>query len=88
MIFTSYSQLYSIKKPAIYETVFYQQKAKIDDLSSIKQDLEAKVASLKTTIDQTSDRLLRCPLTGLYQWSYWLESSPKFNDYLWRFWSI
>ena len=61
-----YSQLYSIKKPAIYETVFYQQKAKIDDLSSIKQDLEAKVASLKTTIDQTSDRLLRCPLTGLY----------------------
>lgn len=66
MIFTSYSQLYSIKTPAIYETVFYQQKAKIDDLSSIKQALEAKVASLKTTIDQTSDRLLRCPLTGLY----------------------
>ena len=61
-----YGLLYQIKKPAIYDAIIFQQKTEIETLSNQKDDLEEKVRTLRTKIDETTDRLLRCPITGLH----------------------
>ncbi len=65
-IVKKYQKTYHIRLPAVYKTKSIELQAKIDDLSLEKKHLQDKVLELSSKISETTDKLLRCPITGLY----------------------
>lgn len=61
-----YTKLYHIKAPLIYKLHSVNQQKKIKQLHDEKYLLEKRVKDLTSQIDQTLDKLLRCPITNLY----------------------
>lgn len=65
-IVKKYNRKYNIKLPVIYKTRLLGQQTEIEDLNIEKNKLEQEVLELSSKISETTDKLLRCPITGLY----------------------
>ncbi|MCD4827141.1 MAG: response regulator [Acholeplasmataceae bacterium] len=65
-IVKKYHHTYNIKLPTIYKTSFVEQESKIADLNLEKTHLKEKVLVLSSKISETTDKLLRCEITDLY----------------------
>jgi diguanylate cyclase (GGDEF)-like protein len=61
-----YHKSFNIQLPAIYKTTSYLQQSKIEILNVEKKNLEQEVEELSSKITETTDKLLRCPITNLY----------------------
>ena len=61
-----YQRTYHIKMPVIYKSISIEQQSKIEDLQDEKQQLKEEVQVLSSKISETTDKLLRCPITNLY----------------------
>ena len=68
-----YKQLYHIHRPAIYKTQTYLQQSKISKLNEQTGELSEQIKTLKHDLDETSDKLLRCPITNLYNERFMME---------------
>lgn len=61
-----YTKMYGIKKPTIYESQMYKTKREIESLHKEKSNLEKQVDALNESLSKTTEALIRCPITGLY----------------------
>ncbi len=61
-----YHKMYKIKQPAIYTSKLYIKEKQIQTLDAEKTSLLSEVESLNKKINETTDQLLRCPITELY----------------------
>ncbi|AUD62728.1 hypothetical protein BK010_03675 [Tenericutes bacterium MO-XQ] len=68
-----YVKTYNILMPTIYKTKMLEQRKKIENLSTVKESLEKEVSKLESKIDETSEKLLRCPITGLYNQRFMIQ---------------
>ena len=68
-----YVKTYNILMPTIYKTKMLEQRKKIENLSTVKETLEKEVSKLESKIDETSEKLLRCPITGLYNQRFMIQ---------------
>lgn len=68
-----YNKLYNINLPTIYRTKFLKQQQEIETLNIDNTQLEARVSSLQTKINETTDKLLRCPITNLYNQRFMVQ---------------
>jgi diguanylate cyclase (GGDEF)-like protein len=68
-----YNQLYNINLPAIYRTKIFNQQKEIVTLNTDNTKLEEKISNLQEKISTTTDKLLRCPLTNLYNQRFMTE---------------
>ncbi|MCF7924570.1 MAG: response regulator [Candidatus Izimaplasma sp.] len=65
-IVKKYNSLYNINLPSIYTLKTISQAREISKLDEEKSNLEEKVEDLQYKVDETLDKLLRCPITNLY----------------------
>lgn len=65
-IVKKYQRTYNIKLPVIYKSISVEQQSKIVDLQDEKEQLKEEVQVLSSKISETTDKLLRCPITNLY----------------------
>ena len=68
-----YHKLYNIQMPTIFKTKMLEQRKHIENLSTLKESLEDKVSKLESKINETSEKLLRCPITGLYNQRFMIQ---------------
>jgi diguanylate cyclase (GGDEF)-like protein len=68
-----YNQLYNINLPAIYRSKIFSQQKEIVTLNTDNTKLEEKISNLQEKISTTTDKLLRCPLTNLYNQRFMTE---------------
>ena len=68
-----YNKLYNIHLPTIYRTKFLKQQKEIEDLNIDNVNLEKKLSSLEAKIEETTDKLLRCPITNLYNQRFMVQ---------------
>lgn len=68
-----YNKLYNIHMPTIFKTKMLEQRKRIESLSTLKESLEEKVSKLEGKISETSEKLLRCPITGLYNQRFMIQ---------------
>lgn len=61
-----YVKLYHIKMPTVYKTEAFTQQHKIEKLDQENYALSQTIQALKTRVDETLDKMLRCPITNLY----------------------
>jgi diguanylate cyclase (GGDEF)-like protein len=61
-----YNRTYHIKLPIVYKSISIEQQSKIEGLQDEKQILKQEVEKLSSRITETTDKLLRCPITNLY----------------------
>ncbi|PKK88099.1 MAG: hypothetical protein CVV62_02245, partial [Tenericutes bacterium HGW-Tenericutes-7] len=72
-IVRKYNRLYNINLPAIYTSKFVQQAKEIQSLSANNTVLNEKLQDLQIKVTETTDRLLRCPITNLYNQRFMIE---------------
>lgn len=65
-IVKKYHHTYHINLPTIYKTSNIEHELKIADLNLETSHLKEKVLELSTKISETTDKLLRCEITDLY----------------------
>jgi diguanylate cyclase (GGDEF)-like protein len=65
-IVKKYHNTHHIELPTIYKTSQVEQALKIADLNLEKTHLKEKVLELSSKISETTDKLLRCEITDLY----------------------
>jgi diguanylate cyclase (GGDEF)-like protein len=65
-VVSKYTELYHIQPPMIYQTKAVSQLLTIESLKDEKQHLYNEVKTLSSKIIETTDKLLRCSITGLY----------------------
>lgn len=68
-----YHKLYNIHMPAIFKTKILEQRKRIENLSTLKESLEEKVSKLESKINETSEKLFKCPITGLYNQRFMIQ---------------
>ena len=68
-----YHKNYHIQMPTIFRTKMLEQKKKIENLSTLKESLEDKVSKLEQKVSMTSEKLLKCPITGLYNQRFMIQ---------------
>jgi diguanylate cyclase (GGDEF)-like protein len=68
-----YHKTYNIQMPTIFKTKMLEQRKKIENLSTLKESLEDKVAKLEHKVSETSEKLLKCPITGLYNQRFMIQ---------------
>jgi len=61
-----YHKMYNINLPTIYNTKWVEMQSKIKGLDTSKKALEEEITQLESKISETTDLLLRCPITKLY----------------------
>ena len=76
-IVRKYNRLYNINMPAIYKTKFLQQQKQINQLNVEKSKLNETIENLQVKIKETTDDLLRCPITGLYNQNFMINYLQK-----------
>lgn len=76
-IVRKYNRLYNINMPAIYRTKFLQQQQQINKLNVEKLRLNKTIEDLETKIEETTDDLLRCPITNLYNQNFMINYLQK-----------
>jgi PleD family two-component response regulator len=59
--------------PTIFKTKMLEQRKKIENLSTLKETLEEKVSKLEHKVSETSEKLLKCPITGLYNQRFMIQ---------------
>lgn len=72
-IVKKYNRTYNIKLPVIYKTKFVEQLKKIENLNAENVKLEEEVQNLTSQVDETMDKLLRCPITNLYNQRFMIQ---------------
>jgi diguanylate cyclase (GGDEF)-like protein len=72
-IVRKYNRLYNINLPAIYTSKFIQQAKEIQSLSANNTVLGERLQDLQNKVTETTDRLLRCPITNLYNQRFMIE---------------
>ncbi len=65
-ILKKYNSLYNIDLPSIYTLKTISQARKLSKLDEVKSNLEEKIKNLQGKVNDTLDKLLRCPITNLY----------------------
>ncbi len=65
-VMRKYTRLYNIRVPSIYKSELVQNKLKVKQLSEEKSELESRFEKLNQTLETTTEQLLRCPITNLY----------------------
>lgn len=65
-VMRKYTRLYGIKQPSIYKSELVRGKLELKTLSEEKNDLEDRLDTLNKTLEKTTEQLLRCPITKLY----------------------
>ena len=68
-----YHKTYNIQMPTIFKTKMLEQRKKIENLSTLKESLEDKVSKLEHKVSETSEKLLKCPITGLYNQRFMIQ---------------
>ena len=76
-IVRKYNRLYNINMPAIYKTKLLQQQKEIKKLNVEKTKLNETIENLQEKIKETTDDLLRCPITGLYNQNFMINYLQK-----------
>ena len=72
-IVKKYNSLYNINLPAIYTSKFIQQEKAIQSLSANNTLLGERLIDLQKKVTETTDKLLRCPITNLYNQRFMIE---------------
>jgi len=72
-IVRKYNRLYNINLPAIYTSKFIQQAKEIQSLSANNLVLGERLQDLQNKVTETTDKLLRCPITNLYNQRFMIE---------------
>ncbi|MDY0064700.1 MAG: response regulator [Bacilli bacterium] len=72
-IVNRYYKSYKVPKPEIYKAKTVEQSLAIQTLQQDKVSLEGKVLDLSNKIMETTDKLLRCPITGLYNQRFMMQ---------------
>jgi diguanylate cyclase (GGDEF)-like protein len=72
-IVKKYNRTYNIKLPVIYKTKFVEQLKKIENLNAENVKLEEEVLNLTSQVDETMDKLLRDPITNLYNQRFMIQ---------------
>jgi hypothetical protein len=76
-----YHKTYNIQMPTIFKTKMLEQRKKIENLSTLKESLEDKVAKLEHKVSETSEKLLKCPITGLYNQRFMIQHLINKSSY-------
>ena len=72
-IVRKYNRMYNINIPVIYKSRFVKQEKEIKNLSETNTLLGEKVENLESKVIETTDKLLRCPITNLYNQRFMVE---------------
>ena len=72
-IVRKYNRIYNINLPTIYTSKFIQQAKEIQSLSASNTVLSERLQDLQTKVKETTDKLLRCPITNLYNQRFMIE---------------
>jgi len=67
------TRLYHIKKPVIYKSVLASSRKKIDRLDEENIQLKEKLDSMQAALQETSERLIRNPVTGVYNEKFFIN---------------
>jgi len=68
-----YHKTYNINLPVIYKTKSIEQQTVITNLNQEKVQLEEQVVKLSSKITETTDKMLRCPITNLYNQRFMIQ---------------